>query len=91
MCESFLLLQHMVYKEKAVVSVVVFGSLNKFGCFNLIQMLTLPNCLSSWMREPLPNELVRLAWKARVGYSWDKTATQRFWFKIERGTISRTI
>lgn len=44
---------------------------------------TLPNCLSSWMSEPLPNELVRLAWKARVGYSWDKTATQRFWYKIE--------
>lgn len=35
------------------------------------------------MREPFPNELVRLAWKARVGYSWDKRATQRFWSKIE--------
>lgn len=39
---------------------------------------TLPNCLSSWMREPLPKELVRLAWKASVGYSWESTATQRF-------------
>lgn len=46
--------------------------------FRFTQVLTLPNCLSSWMREPLPNELVRLAWKASVGYSWDKTATQRF-------------
>lgn len=51
---------------------------NKKINFRFTQVLTLPNCLSSWMREPLPNELVRLAWKASVGYSWDKTATQRF-------------
>lgn len=31
------------------------------------------------MKAPLPNGFVRLAWKASVGYSWDRTATQRFW------------
>lgn len=53
-------------------------------------MLTLPNCLSSWMSEPLPNELVRLAWKARVGYSWDKIATQRFWWEMGEKVSHRT-
>ena len=36
---------------------------------------TLANCLNKLMRAPLPNELVRLEWKASVGYSEDKTAT----------------
>lgn len=27
------------------------------------------------MRVPLPKELVRLAWKARVGYSWERSLT----------------
>lgn len=40
-----------------------------FCISNKKHLLTLPNCLSSWMREPLPNEFVRLAWKAKVGYS----------------------
>lgn len=55
-----------------------------FCISNKKHLLTLPNCLSSWMREPLPNEFVRLAWKAKVGYSWDRTATQRFWFNNEQ-------
>lgn len=43
------------------------------------------------MRDPLPKELVRLAWKAKVGYSWDKTATQRFWWEIaEKGQLQDT-
>lgn len=36
----------------------------------------LENCLRSWMREPLPNELVMLAWNARVGYSLERCRTQ---------------
>lgn len=55
-------------------------------CFKWSHLLTFPNCLRSWMREPLPKELVKLAWKARVGYSCDKTATHRFWFKYKQST-----
>ena len=34
------------------------------------------NCLRSWISEPLPNELVIEAWKARVGKSFDRERTQ---------------
>lgn len=33
------------------------------------------NWRRSEIRVPLPKELVRLAWKARVGYSWDRSLT----------------
>ena len=35
----------------------------------------LENCRRSEMKVPLPKELVRLAWKARVGYSWERSLT----------------
>jgi hypothetical protein len=31
------------------------------------------------MREPLPKGLVREAWKARVGYSFERERTQDAW------------
>lgn len=36
----------------------------------------LENCLRSAMSDPFPNELVILAWKARVGYSLERCRTQ---------------
>lgn len=35
------------------------------------------------MRVPLPKELVRLAWKARVGYSRERSLTHFAWFGID--------
>lgn len=32
------------------------------------------------MSEPLPKELVRLAWKARVGYSLERRRTHCAWW-----------
>ena len=34
------------------------------------------NWRRSWIREPLPKELVMEAWKARVGYSLERERTQ---------------
>lgn len=33
------------------------------------------NCRRSWIREPLPKEFVIEAWKARVGYSFERWRT----------------
>lgn len=40
------------------------------------------NWRSKVMRLPLPKELVRLAWKARVGYSFDKSLTHCAYRKL---------
>lgn len=37
------------------------------------------NCLRSWIREPLPKELLIEAWNARVGWSLDRCRTQAAW------------
>ncbi len=50
-------------------------------CFR--SLCSLPNCRKSWMRAPLPNGFVRLAWNAKVGCSWDKIAIH-FCFKLYR-------
>lgn len=47
--------------------------------WSYITSLTLPNCLRSCIRAPLPNGFVMLAWKARVGYSDDSIATHFCW------------
>jgi hypothetical protein len=36
---------------------------------------SIANCRSSAISEPLPNEFVREAWKARVGYSVERDLT----------------
>jgi len=37
------------------------------------------------MREPLPKEFVMEAWKARVGYSRERSLTQRAYVKVSKG------
>lgn len=37
------------------------------------------NWRSSWMRDPLPNELLIEAWNAIVGAESDRCLTQRAW------------
>ena len=44
-----------------------------------LSLSTLANCLRRCMREPFPKGLVRLEWKARVGYSGDSAVTHRVW------------
>ena len=39
------------------------------------------------MREPLPKALVRLAWKARVGYSAERTEIQRVYVQEREKTL----
>ena len=41
------------------------------------------------MREPLPKELVRLAWKARVGLMAERMATHRFYSNNKKGGLHR--
>lgn len=36
------------------------------------------------MREPFPKELVMEAWKARVGYSRERSLTQRAYIKVSK-------
>lgn len=36
----------------------------------------LENCRKRVIKDPLPNEFVMLAWKANVGYSFDRIFTQ---------------
>src|SRR5690349_9897422 len=42
-------------------------------CF--LSAWSLLNWRSNWIKEPLPKELLMLAWKARVGYSLERTFT----------------
>lgn len=37
------------------------------------------------MREPLPKEFVMEAWNARVGYSRERSLTQRAYVKVSKG------
>ena len=37
------------------------------------------------MSEPLPKEFVMEAWKARVGYSRERSLTQRAYVKVSKG------
>lgn len=39
------------------------------------------------MREPLPKALVRLAWKARVGYLAERTEIQRVYVEEREKTL----
>lgn len=41
------------------------------------------------MREPLPKALVRLAWKARVGYSAERTEIQRVYVEEREKTLKK--
>lgn len=41
------------------------------------------------MREPLPKALVRLAWKARVGYSAERTEIQRVYVQEREKTLKK--
>jgi len=43
-------------------------------CF--LSLWRVENCRRSWIREPLPKELVIEAWKARVGYDLERRRTQ---------------
>lgn len=38
------------------------------------------NCLRSWIKDPLPKELLMEAWNASVGYSLDRCRTQDAWY-----------
>jgi hypothetical protein len=48
------------------------------------------NWRRSWMREPLPNELLIEAWKARVGASLERCLTQRAWKREDTKIESRS-
>lgn len=59
------------------------------SCLHAFFNCTLANCLSRWMREPLPKALVRLAWKARVGYSAERTEIQRVYVQEREKTLKK--
>lgn len=42
------------------------------------------NWRSNEMREPLPKEFVMEAWKARVGYSRERSLTQRAYVEVSK-------
>lgn len=46
------------------------------------------NWRRSWIREPLPNELLIEAWKARVGQSLDNVATHRAYYNWNHSELS---
>jgi hypothetical protein len=50
----------------------------------------LENCRRSCIREPLPNEFVILAWKAKVGCSFDRWRTHAAYGKLSATLVSST-